>query len=222
MNILKFLFYFGIISGAFACSCLFRHHGCHSRILKRSLVVGAEVTSIKEFPFAGTIYEPRKCGCTIISKNYVLTAAHCVFHPDTKRQIPVSEFKLHFGSDCRDDKGITTGVNAVRVHCNYDKVSHDYDIALMILSDPLGFHENVKSVKIASANDAFVPGLDAWIVGWETTHQNEEQLECLKSTKISLLNRYECQSNYNSKGLTLTINMICAENFKKKVVAYQG
>ena len=78
------------------------------------------------------------CGATIISSEYVLTAAHCTEG--------TSNIDIYFAdhSYTNNDPGeFVLTANSVIQHPKYNDTTYDYDIALLRLANNITFNETV-------------------------------------------------------------------------------
>ncbi|XP_048484448.1 serine proteinase stubble isoform X1 [Plutella xylostella] len=125
-------------------------------LLGSAFAYGGRSTAIGEFPHMGAIgwraADPNatawvfKCGSTLISPKFVLTAAHCT-HIPIDSTIAESEPKIvRLG-----DKNIVSGVAAYDVeilrsivHPMYESPKKYYDIALIELSREVGFTNGIR------------------------------------------------------------------------------
>ena len=97
-------------------------------------------------------------GCTgpLIAKDWILTAAHCVYD---SRKIYVQMGH----SDLDSEEIVLTSVESVLVHPEYDTVSKNYykinDIALLRLEDDLIFDKSVQPIELSTeeVQDSFGP-----------------------------------------------------------------
>ena len=107
-------------------------------------------------------YQAQFCSGTLIEKNWVLTAAHCIDDLSTKDiQVAVGAYNLDFFT------GIRTPVKRIIIHSRYDRLTLHNDIALIELSYP----SNIKPITLFSeqSNDNTPPNLIGRIVtvlGW--------------------------------------------------------
>merc|ERR1712142_1198136 len=105
-------------------------------------IVGGRDAAKNEYPWQVLLYGGGfMCGGSIISKNKIITAAHCT------SGIPASEFKVYVGLQYMKDDG-----NYKRVcrKAEYEKYDNDrfsqYDIAILTLCDNLKFSESVRPI----------------------------------------------------------------------------
>lgn len=113
-----------------------------------------------QFPFVGLIVGGSECGCTLVKKDAVLTAAHCV------KGLSPAMIRVGFGGISRSHllsfKEIHE-VKSVRVHPKFyflDHVAH-YDVAILKLKTPSKFPTVELNMK-KSLEMSGVPILVGW------------------------------------------------------------
>lgn len=98
-----------------------------------------------------TVYDGNfHCGASLISKNYVLTAAHCV------RRLKRSRIRIILGdhdqSALTDAEAKQRAVSAIIKHRNFDSNTYNHDIALLKLRKPITFSKNIMPVCMPTDN----------------------------------------------------------------------
>jgi len=142
-------------------------------------IVGGEDALISDFPWQ-VFFRPGDylCGGSIISENWVITAAHCTFD-DKGVAIPASEMYVKVGTSTpfSGGSGKIYFVDQVIAHENYDENELVNDIALLKLKVPIDF-ENATSIELISAVDvakgATDPGVISTVTGWGLISVNPE------------------------------------------------
>ncbi|XP_011645766.1 trypsin-1-like [Pogonomyrmex barbatus] len=169
-------------------------------------IIGGVPTTITKHPYQVSIHYNGKlaCGGSIIGKQWILTAAHCVYGGTR------SLFRVRVASSYHDEGGILiTDIASIIVHNKYTSSTYDYDVALIKLSTPLTLGSNVKLIVLALSSSNIKPGRTAIVAGWGKTSVNSASSKILQSLVIPIVDEEVCRKIY-ARYRTVTSNMLCA------------
>jgi secreted trypsin-like serine protease len=135
-------------------------------------VVGGEPVPNGDYPFVAslgdvtdgaTAYGRHFCGASLIDRNSVLTAAHCV------QGTPKWPLRVTLGRTVlSSDGGQTRRVSRIVIHPRFNGVGNGYDAAVLTLNNPVG---GIPAIRLSgTSQDALEnPGRLATVAGWGNT-----------------------------------------------------
>jgi len=117
---------------------------------------------------AHTAFQQQFCGGSLIDRDSVLTAAHCV---TGTRGFPVSPRPLRITvgrTVLNSDQGQKRRVSRIYIHPRYNGDSATYDAAVLKLSSPVS---GIAPIKLATSSQNYLerPGRKATVAGWGST-----------------------------------------------------
>ncbi|WAR25403.1 THRB-like protein [Mya arenaria] len=103
------------------------------------------------------------CGATLISQNYLITAAHCIAdYPGGKEKFTPENIKLNFASTRCFTSNVAKAFKRYIIHEEFNKTAtYDSDIALIELDEPLEYSAYIRPVCLEDAtynNQRFLEG----------------------------------------------------------------
>uniref|UniRef100_A0A1A9WHD6 Peptidase S1 domain-containing protein n=1 Tax=Glossina brevipalpis TaxID=37001 RepID=A0A1A9WHD6_9MUSC len=180
-------------------------------------VIGGQFATLGQFPHQVSLQLKGKhyCGGSLISENYVLTAAHCMTDQDA------NETKVIAGTvDLLAGDGVSFNVTKTIVHSQYNRVTDDYDICLLALDPPAQFNNStVQKINLSDANINYAANTLATISGFGATNSDLQLPNKLKYAYVQLWGRNFCNPQ-NIPGIT--DRMICAGHPSGQINACQG
>jgi|GEM_PF-765137 len=145
------------------------------------------------------------CGATIISADWVLTAAHCT---NAVADRPNSIRVLAGTTQLEEGQGVIVGVREVHVHPDYDgsAINHPHDVSLLRLAEPLPFVP-VRLMAPADEQVLGVQGTPGLVIGFGSVEEGGSASGKLLETSVPLQGYDKCKQVY---GTYLEPGMICA------------
>jgi trypsin len=176
-------------------------------------IIGGSEAPRNEYTFAVSLQDNGHfCGGSLITKNVVLTAAHCAG----------GSYKAVLGRhDLRTNDGQVITMEKEIKHPNYDDRTTNNDFMLVVLASPAMLNSDVSLVKLNDNNSAPNVGDGVTVMGWGLTKVgvSNSLADSLTEVQVNTISNDECdassdgQDNYNDQ---ITQNMLCAEHVQAK------
>ncbi|CAH2091594.1 unnamed protein product [Euphydryas editha] len=169
-------------------------------------IIGGRPSSVVRHPYQVSMVMNGNsfCGGFIISRDYILTAAHCV------QNTAPEAIRLRVGSTRRDSGGRIVRVSAVTVHPQYGQPRFDHDIAALRLSEPLVFGPSIQPIRLPQPRQA-VPLVRLTVTGWGLTAPGGRRIpRTMMEANVPVVPHWLCRLSY---GDALTTNMFCGGHF---------
>lgn len=153
------------------------------------------------------------CGASLISEQWVLTAAHCVVDKS------LAEVKAFVGEyDLTTADIAATGISSIIVHPDYNADTSDNDIALLKLDTPATGATTLQFVDSSTAT-LLNPGDNVSVIGWggvvaqpgsnisSLPSLTQSYPDILRDVSMPYISNTDCNATMNGQ---VTDNMMCA------------
>uniref|UniRef100_A0A1E1WVS9 Putative serine proteinase chymotrypsin-like protein n=1 Tax=Tityus obscurus TaxID=1221240 RepID=A0A1E1WVS9_TITOB len=171
-------------------------------------IYGGRFVNPGEFPWMVFIRLTDELNCSgfLISPSFVLTAAHCMFRP-------VEELWARLGTVDRES-GPQYRFQSLLVHPDYSNLTYYGDIALLKLTSPVDFNENVNRICLANNADYYLPNIPVLQMGWgRFSNETADITRILKVTEEGYIFDHDvCSYMFNLFNYTLWNGTVCIRN----------
>ncbi|XP_066919343.1 serine protease 1-like isoform X2 [Clytia hemisphaerica] len=176
-------------------------------------VVGGSTASENEFPWhaamswrLGSSKGDHICGGSLISKKFVLLAAHCFEHGAVEHYYNITLGQHIYSQESGNEQRFH--IKRILEQPTYNPMTYDGDLALVELDGEVKFTQNIYPICLPGMMDFELAGKMCVVTGWGNngTHHSTDQL---KKANVPIIANKVCNApqSYNGK---VTWNMFCA------------
>jgi len=142
-----------------------------------------------------------RCGASIIDRNWIMSAAHCV---DGYVNAP-QRFKIKMGVYDYHNDGengeIVSSLSQIIMNSQYNRPKQmSNDMALLRLSSPITYTNHIQPVCLPTQiSDVLTGGKNLFVTGWGATSEGGAVSSQLRQVIVPSMTAAQCNSNYPSQ-----------------------
>lgn len=187
-------------------------------------IVGGSSASLNNFPWQVSLWTKNRhtCGGSIISSNWILTAAHCT-EPYPAPENWTVYAGATFLSEMEEVANLTKllSVTDVVSHPEFDRTTYDNDVALMRMEYHLTMNDHICPICLPDSEEVITAGEECLISGWGALSEGGKMPNRLQEATVRIIDLAVCNADTWLMGLVSKLQ-ICAGTEDGSMDACQG
>ncbi|XP_001861478.2 brachyurin [Culex quinquefasciatus] len=148
------------------------------------------------------------CGGSVLTNNFILTAAHCVQNAMGGTAIMGAHNRINNEAT---QQRIAFGVNGINIHAGYTPTNIRNDIATVRLNSPITFNDRVQPVRIpAHGDNRQFAGLTGTVSGFgRTSDASQATSAVVMFTSNPIMTQADCLASWGNNANLIQAQNIC-------------
>ncbi|XP_017273787.1 serine protease 27 [Kryptolebias marmoratus] len=188
---------------------------CGRPPLKEDRIVGGVDATKGSWPWQVEIQKSgnHACGGTLITNDWVLSAAHCFPNPSDVASYDIYVGRYQLNGFNQHESHHT--VSRVVVPSDYVEPHNGKDVALVQLSPSVTWSNYARPVCLPASNTLFPADMVCYVTGWGHIRENAplEGFGTLQEVQVPIISQSSCQQMYQTdptEQVDILSDMICA------------
>ncbi|XP_037135079.1 serine protease 33-like isoform X1 [Syngnathus acus] len=185
---------------------------CGKPTLQDNRIVGGTAASDGAWPWQVSIQKDNThvCGGSIITQNWILSAAHCFPNPSD-----VSPYTIYAGwyslNNFNPHQSVHR-ISSVVIPSGYVEPHDGKDVALVRLSSPLTWSDWIRPVCLPASGTLFPGGMRCYVTGWGDIRDSVPLPGSgpLQEVQVPIISQGTCREMYQIEKVDILFDMICA------------
>ncbi|XP_018095674.1 serine protease 27 [Xenopus laevis] len=188
---------------------------CGKPVVVNSRIVGGQDTKKGQNPWQVILWLPgtAHCGGTLISSNFVVTAAQCVVRVNASSVIVILGAYKITGNHKEE---VPVLVKRIIIHPKFNESDYPNDVALLELSRKVSFTNVILPACLPTPSTEFLPGHSCIVTGWGALDINSTKPRpvILQEAEMRLITVEHCKIFYSllPNNIIITESMVCASD----------
>ncbi|XP_069928012.1 enteropeptidase isoform X1 [Oryctolagus cuniculus] len=148
------------------------------------------------------------CGASLVSRDWLVSAAHCVYGRNMEPTRWTAILGLHRTSNLTSPHIVTRRIDEIVINPHYNERRKNSDIAMMHLEFKVNYTDYIQPICLPEENQVLSPGKNCSIAGWGRLIYQGLTADILQEAEVPLLSNEKCQQQMPE--YSITENMVCA------------
>ncbi|KAF4073366.1 hypothetical protein AMELA_G00257930 [Ameiurus melas] len=186
-----------------------------------SRIIGGSVATPGLWPWQASLHfeGSHVCGGTVVSQDFIVSAAHC-FPSDRASWQLAANWRVYLGVESQYMLPPPHYVADIIIHELYNPNTHNNDIALLKLTQPINFTRTVQPVCLPAFDQVIPADTQCWITGFGTTSEGGALGSSqLMEVAVDIIDTSVCNNAYKR---LISNDMLCAGDMEGGRDACQG